>query len=153
MTISPSSTTQPVTEFVKPNGKPDDKAWLYDQVLSLITSPGRFDTSVRPKSEREIYAALAPISGSRFPDTRPSWDAKPRKVKRDMLAAALRRLAADGKTQVEFRTQNRKSQHGMEVRRRKEEPHLFGKQHDGLVRYYSETNVLQAIVDALEASE
>jgi hypothetical protein len=69
-----------------------------------------------------------------------------------MLAAVLRRLVADGKIRVTSdHFPNPKSMHGLKVSQRKSDVHLFGADYDGIVRTYTETNALQAIVDALEA--
>jgi hypothetical protein len=149
-----------MTEFVKPDGRPDDRAWLYDQVFDLISTPSPWEEKFfggqpQPRSEQEIYQRYAPTSpGSVFTNIRPSWAHKNRKVKREMLAAVLRRLIADGKIKVRIiRAANLKSMHGVDVRNRKTNVHLFGPKHDGLHRVYSETNVLQAMADALEVSE
>ena len=41
--------------------------------------------------------------------------------------------------------------HGLVVSQRKSDVHLFGADYDGIIRTYVETNVLQAIADALGA--
>ena len=142
-------------EFITPDGKWNDKAWLYDRVLVFITHMTAFERSyravIRPRSEREIYSKFAPLSGRAFAKTRSSWNRKNRKVKRQMLAAVLRRLVADGKIRVDSEDypDNRKSMHGLIVSQRKSNIHLFGADYDGVVRTYVETNALQAIADAL----
>lgn len=143
-----------MTKFVRPDGRPDDKAWLYDQVLSFVTQMTNHERAylgkIGPRSEREVYSKFAPLSGHPFVAERPSWDRKNRKVKRDMVRATIRRLIADGKIRVERQiARNPKSMHGLEVSQRKSDLHLFGKEHDGMIRTYVETNVLQAMADAL----
>jgi hypothetical protein len=124
----------------------DDKTWLYDQVLTFITRMSKHETAylgrVRPRSEREIYTNFAPVSGNPFFTIRYSWDQKNRKVKRQMLAGALRRLVADGKIRVAGKDYP-------DVSQRKHDVHLFGADYDGIARTYTETNALQAMADAL----
>lgn len=141
-------------EFIAPVGKSDDKAWLYDQVLSFITCMPKHERAylggARPRSAREIYTSFAPVSGHPFFTARYSWDQKNRKVKRQMLAAVLRRLIADGKIKLDSEIYpNNKSMHGLVVSQRKHDIHLFGSDYDGVVRTYVETSVLQAMADAL----
>lgn len=143
-------------EFVDPTtGKPLDRKWLayeVDQFVSKRTSLDIVMEKSPTKSERQIYMQFAPINGRPWCKTRPSWDKKNRKVKRQMLAAALRDLIADGKIKIHvelMRVRDERSMHGAIRRNREHEIHLFGKEHDGATRIYTKTNVLQAMADAL----
>jgi len=146
-------------EYVKQdkNGKwrYDDKAWLYDRVLAFIVTTNRLDRTyfkqVLSVSARQIYIKFAPVGAGRpFAVARPSWSRKNRKVKRQMLAAVLRRLIADARIRIDgVHCADYKSMHGQSVRQRKMDVHLFGSDYDGVLRSYVETNVLQAMADAL----
>ena len=147
-------------EFIVPDGrggwKPDDKAWLADRVLSFIVcmrhERAYLTGKIRTRSNWDIYSEFAPISGHPFAETRPSWDRKNRRVKRQMLAAVIRRLIADGKIRIDSEHYpNNKSMHGLVVSQRKSDVHLFGSDYDGIVQTYTETNALQALADALGA--
>ena len=143
-----------IREFYRPDGELDDKAWLYDSVLTFIAQMNNHERAYTgkkmPRTERSIYNLFAPLSGTPFLVTRPSWEEKSRKVKRAMLAAVLKRLIEDGKIRVcGMLYPNLKSMNGREVSQRKSDTHLFGSDHDGVIRSYDETNALQAIADAL----
>ena len=102
------------------------------------------------RTEREIYSRFAPLTPTTSDSTRPSWYRRPRKIKRDMLAASLRRLVAAGKIRLASEEPyDDKSMHGMVRQNRKTLVHLFGGAWDGKLRTYAGTNALQAIADAL----
>jgi len=137
-------------KFIDPKtGKPDDRAWLEDQILVLIDSKTIISDPVK-LSEREIYKHLAPTDGWSHHKSRPSWRKKNRRTKRAMLAAALRRLIAAGKLKItaEFNPHH-KSMHGIVRSNLKSDRHLFGNEWDGRHRYYATTNILDALVEAL----
>ena len=146
-------------DFIDPeNGKPDDRAWLDYQVLSVITtrSPyemSRFPEGPPPRSTRDIYEMLVPIHPSdRL--KRGSWSRKPRKVKRDMLAASLRRLITGGKIRLLMEIErNRRSMHGLDRLSIRDERCLFGQDYDGKMRYYIISNALDAMVEALSKDD
>ena len=137
------------------DGKPDDRTWIYDQVLAYVVTRSLYErTTRRPAIRRdmEIYSQFAPSHPGGFPE-RPSWGRKRRPVKRAMIASAIRRLIADGKIRLHSEEElNLKSMHGGDIRNRNHRKHTMGKEYDGLRRSYIGTNVLEALVDALEAS-
>jgi hypothetical protein len=142
-------------KFIDPEtGKPDDRSWLDDEVLNFITSGEPYYRVTggerRLVSECHLYERIAPIQRRPYRETRPSWSRKPRKVKRQMLEASLRRLIANGKIKVEvYGERNAKSMHGIERANIENDRLLFGKKYDGKLRYYSRTNALEALAKAL----
>jgi len=145
--------------FIDPEtGKPDDRAWLDDQILHVVTSKSicesaRFPNGPPPRTAREIYETVAPISHRSWPE-RKSWERKPRKIKRAMVEGSLRRLIANGKIRLFMELQqDHKSMHGTVRRNIKRDSHLFGKNHDGKMRHYVPSNVLEALVEALSEGD
>lgn len=133
-----------------------DREWLYEEVLKFIKTPSQFDLQLgrepRPKSDRDIWTHFASIWGTST--GRKSYDSKKRSVKRAMLRSALARLVADGRIKVaneetlNLKTMNGSSRRSIEHRRQ-----MFGKEFDDKVRTYEAIDVLEGIVQALEASE
>lgn len=140
-------------EFIDPEtGKPMDREWLDYSIEVFIKSRPwmREGAARRSKSEREIFEEFAPAGGWKFSNTRPSWQGKPRKVKRQMVVASLRRLISIGKIRVcNIDYTNQRSMHGMVRRNKMSDMHLFGKDHDGLIRHYEAGSILDALVKAL----
>lgn len=139
--------------YITDDGKPDDRAWLYDQVHDYITKRSNWEAQVgsppQPRADRQIYQTFAPQYGSHSLG-RKSWTRKNRSTQRAMLAAVLRRLIADGKIKVHSEEDlNYKSMHGMDRRNLHNRQQLFGKEIDGKVRTYTGTNVLEAIAQIL----
>jgi hypothetical protein len=149
--------SEPDKKFIDPKtGKPLDREWLDYEVENYITSSPivrmRAAYGRPPRAEREVYTNFAPTLGNgyRFAKIRPSWMKKPRKVKRQMLAASLRRLIAVGKIRISDPVYpNQRSIHGVSRIQSESDKKLFGSDHDGLTRHYIASNVLDAIVDAL----
>jgi hypothetical protein len=140
--------TNPKT-YLKDDGRPDDRAWVYDAVFDYITSRTSWDRragKVSSKGDTDIYSQIAPTYGGE----RPSWKKKNRTVKREMISSALRRLVADGKIRVdESSVLDMKSMHGHVRRVLNHRAQVMGRECDGIRRTYVGTNVLQAIADAL----
>jgi hypothetical protein len=145
--------TETIRKFVDPEtGKPLDREWLDHEVeIYVKTKPQRPRCEYSPRSEREIYDHFAPTGGGwAFSNNRPSWQSKNRRVKRQMLAASLRRLLAIGKLTIyDTYYPNRKSMNGMVRRNRESDRRLFGQDHDGLIRYFTAGSILDALVKAL----
>lgn len=148
--------TKPLREFIDPEtGKPMDREWLdYELEKYINTSPMVFakEGSPRPpRSDREIYDHFAPVEGGwKWFSTRTSWQKKPRKVRRQMIAASLCRLISIGKIRIaDTLHSNPKSMHGLERRQMERDKRLFGKEHDGVSRFYSAGSVLDALVEAM----
>ena len=148
--------TGAIRKFTDPEtGKPLDREWLdYALGAYITTSMDRRDSRGGPRpprSEQEIYSQFAPTCGGyQFSRERPSWQKKRRKVKRQMLAASLRRLISIGKIRIcDTDYPNRKSMNGMVRRRSESNRMLFGQDHDGLIRYFEAGSILDALVKAL----
>lgn len=138
--------------YRKANGKPDDRAWLYDQVYDyIITSTAyevRHRVKFRARGDQLIYENFADYSS--VDPNRPSWLKKNRKIKRDMITSVLRRLVEDGKISIYAEEPiDSKSMHGGARRNLNHRIHAMGKEHKSLKRWYIKTNALQAIADAL----
>ena len=103
------------------------------------------------RSEREIYQRFAtPRGSSSIYYTRPSWDKKSRKVKREMIAGSIRRLVFVGQIRiVETVHPDSKSMHGILRRNAKSDQRLFGEDHDGVIRSYGPSTVLDALAEAI----
>jgi len=147
--------TKTARKFIDPaTRKPLDREWLDHELEIFITSKpvairsGRYGTD---RSEREIYGHFAPTSGGwKFSDIRPSWQKKPRKVRRQMLAASLRRLISIGKIRVSYTDHpNRRSMNGMVRKSRESDMRMFGQDHDGIIRFFVAGSILDALVEAL----
>ena len=150
-------------EFVDPQiGKPDDRAWLDNAILKFIATRSEYERlmgkrGIKPRTDREIFAKFAPVTGGfRDPDLqdRRSWLLKPRKIRRQMLTASLRRLIANGKIRLhDEKRPNQKSMHGIERLEIERNRQIFGEDHDGVIRSYVETNALEALAQALGESD
>lgn len=139
----------------RPKKKPTgDRKWIYEAIFVFISERSKWEKQYEPNRQpvrwdREIYTEFAPLHHKVF-RARPTWTKKNRRVKREMIKAALRRLIEDGKIRVHAEeTLNLHSGHGGDRRNIEFRRNLFGKEFDGTVRSYSATNVLQAIADAL----
>lgn len=133
-----------------------DREWLYEEVLKFIGRQSeweiRLGREVQPKADREIWQHFCGMHGSNT--GRKSWDSKNRTTKRAMLRSTLKRLLADGRIKIVVEEDlNIKSMHGMERRNLDHRQRMFGKEYDGKVRTYARINVLEGMVQALEAPE
>lgn len=142
--------TTTVKEYIDPNtGKPDDRAWLYDEIFNYVEAVQRAGKSIAIVPEDAIYVKFAPIGGwNPYGRDRKSWNDKPRKIKRDMIAATITRLIADGKLRVAQADVDKlrlRSLHTHVAQRDK----VLGSKWSRPVRAFQVGSVLDAIVDAL----
>lgn len=145
-----------IRRFIDPKtDKPVDKDWLDCMIGLFVTTKTEGEIlsnyDLGPRTEREIYRRFAqPQGASSFYYTRPSWQKKSRKVKRDMIAGSIRRLIFVGQIRiVKTDHPNCKSMHGIVRRDAKSDQHLFGQGHDGVIRSYGPSTLLDALVEAM----
>lgn len=134
--------------YLKEDGRPDDRAWLYDNIFNYIIRRSDWEQHINLAATKTDIGVFEQFVRGSF--ERPSWPSKNSKAKREMISAVLRRLVSDGKIKVSAETVlDTKSTHGTIRSNLQHRAHMLGSECDGVARTYAGTNVLQAMADAL----